>query len=46
MDTGELYCALFWIQGKTANYYDISSRQLYCALFWIQGKTYASVMAS
>ena len=35
----KLYCALFWIQGKTIEE-DISEKNiLYCALFWIQGKT-------
>ena len=35
----ELYCALFWIQGKTLDRTYKVRRQLYCALFWIQGKT-------
>ena len=35
----ELYCALFWIQGKTAVFDIFSFDVLYCALFWIQGKT-------
>ena len=34
-----LYCALFWIQGKTVLVLRFSSTALYCALFWIQGKT-------
>ena len=34
-----LYCALFWIQGKTAPMKWILNYILYCALFWIQGKT-------
>ena len=34
-----LYCALFWIQGKTAGMTDLATAVLYCALFWIQGKT-------
>ena len=35
----ELYCALFWIQGKTVVVVLLPLRLLYCALFWIQGKT-------
>ena len=34
-----LYCALFWIQGKTARASEYDALALYCALFWIQGKT-------
>ena len=34
-----MYCALFWIQGKTAGRRAGGMFQLYCALFWIQGKT-------
>ena len=34
-----LYCALFWIQGKTRNIGKPFRPLLYCALFWIQGKT-------
>ena len=34
-----LYCALFWIQGKTVEGILLAIRLLYCALFWIQGKT-------
>ena len=34
-----LYCALFWIQGKTRANAAIDAAVLYCALFWIQGKT-------
>ena len=34
-----LYCALFWIQGKTYVPYHQTVATLYCALFWIQGKT-------
>ena len=36
-----LYCALFWIQGKTRRTATRRSPRLYCALFWIQGKTKA-----
>ena len=36
-----LYCALFWIQGKTDYTTDAGMTELYCALFWIQGKTCA-----
>ena len=36
---GILYCALFWIQGKTGGVGQGSTGGLYCALFWIQGKT-------
>ena len=35
----KLYCALFWIQGKTDIHEDEAFSGLYCALFWIQGKT-------
>ena len=35
----ELYCALFWIQGKTYKRGIMDTGELYCALFWIQGKT-------
>ena len=35
----QLYCALFWIQGKTVCGVVINGFKLYCALFWIQGKT-------
>ena len=35
----KLYCALFWIQGKTSSLSTLRSFLLYCALFWIQGKT-------
>ena len=34
-----LYCALFWIQGKTFLICNSDMSLLYCALFWIQGKT-------
>ena len=34
-----LYCALFWIQGKTRLGQGSRDDELYCALFWIQGKT-------
>ena len=34
-----LYCALFWIQGKTSAGVQWIPGKLYCALFWIQGKT-------
>ena len=34
-----MYCALFWIQGKTDVAMLQSAAVLYCALFWIQGKT-------
>ena len=34
-----LYCALFWIQGKTRPLATPEQNALYCALFWIQGKT-------
>ena len=34
-----LYCALFWIQGKTLSISSVPGVILYCALFWIQGKT-------
>ena len=34
-----LYCALFWIQGKTGCQLIGFNTELYCALFWIQGKT-------
>ncbi len=37
-----LYCALFWIQGKTMRRGTSCPAALYCALFWIQGKTHAS----
>ena len=37
----ELYCALFWIQGKTSALLKAQQAELYCALFWIQGKTRA-----
>ena len=37
----ELYCALFWIQGKTQPVGQVQRGILYCALFWIQGKTAA-----
>ena len=37
--TSRLYCALFWIQGKTVAPNDTDTKGLYCALFWIQGKT-------
>ena len=33
-----LYCALFWIQGKTQRVVLSDCRPLYCALFWIQDK--------
>ena len=35
----QLYCALFWIQGKTIILDRREGVILYCALFWIQGKT-------
>ena len=35
-----LYCALFWIQGKTFYCCLVYCSGLYCALFWIQGKTH------
>ena len=35
-----LYCALFWIQGKTVGAEEARAAGLYCALFWIQGKTH------
>ena len=35
----KLYCALFWIQGKTLAIVHDRRLGLYCALFWIQGKT-------
>ena len=38
-ETKRLYCALFWIQGKTLTPSLMSLVSLYCALFWIQGKT-------
>ena len=38
-----LYCALFWIQGKTKTKGKTSPEELYCALFWIQGKTDAAL---
>ena len=34
-----MYCALFWIQGKTIILDRKDGAILYCALFWIQGKT-------
>ena len=37
-----LYCALFWIQGKTVTSLLRQTTALYCALFWIQGKTVSS----
>ena len=37
----KLYCALFWIQGKTFDVGETVCPLLYCALFWIQGKTEA-----
>ena len=39
MKLEKLYCALFWIQGKTTTEAPFKSMLLYCALFWIQGKT-------
>ena len=39
----KLYCALFWIQGKTNDVYGWKVFTLYCALFWIQGKTLGDV---
>ena len=38
-DCEALYCALFWIQGKTKVSIMHDCEALYCALFWIQGKT-------
>ena len=38
----QLYCALFWIQGKTCWSACVRRNILYCALFWIQGKTHSS----
>ena len=38
-----LYCALFWIQGKTSTFSFNVVIVLYCALFWIQGKTAVKV---
>ena len=38
-ETYGLYCALFWIQGKTCRAQMSGICVLYCALFWIQGKT-------
>ena len=35
-----MYCALFWIQGKTSSLSSDGCNRLYCALFWIQGKTF------
>ena len=43
---GELYCALFWIQGKTVGFRGALRHPLYCALFWIQGKTLPVSVAS
>ncbi len=43
-ETYGLYCALFWIQGKTIIAYGIKKDILYCALFWIQGKTKPEVL--
>ena len=40
----QLYCALFWIQGKTSNCFLFCMTKLYCALFWIQGKTIGKVI--
>ena len=39
-----MYCALFWIQGKTNPVARHGAHLLYCALFWIQGKTTAPLI--